>query len=150
MRGKATLRSSSIMDCGITPAHAGKSSLFSLPNNRLGDHPRTCGEKVHMRTDRRTLLGSPPHMRGKEDTTRATRQQRGITPAHAGKRSSTRTSRPAGWDHPRTCGEKNASLLVLTPTRGSPPHMRGKVDPFKISKHGAGITPAHAGKRLRK
>ena len=30
---------------------------------------------------------------------------------------------------------------------GSPPHVRGKADTFKINLNALGITPAHAGKR---
>ena len=37
----------------------------------------------------------------------------------------------------------------LLPMRwGSPPHMRGKVDPSRGRLKQQGITPAHAGKRL--
>ena len=49
----------------ITPAHAGKSAfaLHSVPAPQ--DHPRTRGEKVIGTGVARTLLGSPPHTRGK-------------------------------------------------------------------------------------
>ena len=50
----------------ITPACAGKSnliSLFSLPNQ---DHPRMCGEKFNIKSKGGVIIGSPPHVRGKE------------------------------------------------------------------------------------
>ena len=50
-------------------------------------------------------------------------------------------------DHPRTCGEKFCFCTVIIFKRGSPPHMRGKVD-YKLLRHSeTRITPAHAGKR---
>ena len=70
-----------------------------------------------------------------------------ITPAHAGKRSSEQFFRGSYGDHPRTCGEKFPVVSVFCVPVGSPPHMRGKVDMLKQAADGAGITPAHAGKR---
>ena len=53
-------------DCGITPAHAGKSSRHKPHNAVTWDHPRTRGEKRHRRSIRARTRGSPPHTRGKE------------------------------------------------------------------------------------
>ena len=49
-------------------------------------------------------------------------------------------------DHPRVCGEKPMTAISSTPTRGSPPRMRGKVLLSKNHLLGLGITPAYAGK----
>ena len=45
MRGKALRRGASLFRNGITPAHAGKSSLPSIYCRGSWDHPRACGEK---------------------------------------------------------------------------------------------------------
>ena len=70
-----------------------------------------------------------------------------ITPAHAGKRYLLFMLLALPWDHPRTCGEKNAIELELIRRGGSPPHMRGKVSSCSYGVVDCGITPAHAGKR---
>ena len=106
MRGKVAIGYQSVVLARITPAHAGKSYSrdFSYPVNQ--DHPRPCGEKIFFSISSFLHSGSPPPMRGKAQPERGQRQQRRITPAHAGKSLSF-----SGWivscqDHPRPCGEK--------------------------------------------
>ena len=72
---------------GITPAYAGKSAQKRLCSQRYGDHPRICGEKSTSFALVRSLVGSPPHMRGKAHERSCTCHFVGITPAYAGKRS---------------------------------------------------------------
>ena len=72
----------------------------------------------------------------------------GITPAHAGKSDEHGRRCKQSKDHPRACGEKLALLLISPLTRGSPPRMRGKVPLSICHCFCAGITPAHAGKRI--
>ena len=97
-----------------------------------------------------TLKGSPPHMRGKGALVNLSKSHTRITPAHAGKSASAIARLEAGEDHPRTCGEKFLYPNISGASRGSPPHMRGKV-PLKGLLHiTSGITPAHAGKRLKR
>ena len=69
----------------ITPAHAGKSDFDTLINKLIKDHPRTCGEKGIWLLLTQEKLGSPPHMRGKDDQGFALYGKYRITPAHAGK-----------------------------------------------------------------
>ena len=52
----------------------------------------------------------------------------GITPAHAGKSQGILAGVAAGWDHPRTCGEKSGLMRSNATGTGSPPHMRGKAE----------------------
>ena len=70
----------------------------------------------------------------------------GITPAHAGKRSSSNSTTTWTRDHPRVCGEKPYRSMQPRLCVGSPPHMRGK----DIAKADLlcrdRITPAYAGK----
>ena len=106
MRGKAGCRRRVQVRGRITPAHAGKRCRCPHAQPRPRDHPRTCGEKLACVVAVHIVVGSPPHMRGKEGTKAIAHNGGRITPAHAGK------SHPAFG----TGGIE----------AGSPPHMRGK------------------------
>ena len=111
---------------GITPAYAGKRAQREGVPCGTGDHPRICGEKLGRTKD------------GQDEA--------GITPAYAGKREIIIGFDALYKDHPRICGEKKLPSAHSGALRGSPPHMRGKVD---HSFHGSScsrITPAYAGK----
>ena len=126
MRGKGRRQHTLHHRRGITPAHAGKSNGDDHERRNARDHPRACGEKAFRACICPSPLGSPPRMRGKEIAQGGSRHTFGITPAHAGK-SICHTVKLAGnWDHPRACGEKLASNLLLSIQLGSPPRMRGK------------------------
>ena len=147
MRGKAPNSPFTPRPLGITPAHAGKRLYQDGALVAQGDHPRTCGEKSAAATILLRPMGSPPHMRGKVALGARTPMQCGITPAHAGK---SRQGTHGGMhvrDHPRTCGEKSGAPRRFAMSRGSPPHMRGKVLRHTGVQTLSGITPAHAGKR---
>ena len=76
----------------------------------LRDHPRTCGEKGISDFSGNYEDGSPPHMRGKEDSKKYYEELGGITPAHAGKRVVAEVCFVSNADHPRTCGEKTKKI----------------------------------------
>ena len=65
MRGKELFQDRIHLNPGITPAHAGKSLNHFSSDEKLQDHPRTCGEKSDNDTGDKFFNGSPPHMRGK-------------------------------------------------------------------------------------
>ena len=73
-----------------------------------------------------------------------------ITPAHAGKRCYLCASTKSSWDHPRVGGEKTACVLIVGLGKGSPPHRRGKERRVVDHHPLPGITPAQAGKRIRR
>ena len=129
MRGKDIVCAHHVPSIGITPAYAGKSPTACPCPFCQRDHPRICGEKF------------------KEDTPQ--RRVYRITPAYAGKRGSRGCWPAAPWDHPRICGEKPA---VCRPSglSGSPPHMRGKAALCSDVAAASWITPAYAGKRLKR
>ena len=85
-------------------------------------------------------------MRGKGATGQNTMNNTGITPAHAGKRTTFVRLSQSSKDHPRACGEKSVALVCTTWLTGSPPRMRGKGIVPCIQRLFGGITPAHAGK----
>ena len=66
MRGKDLGKYDFSDSVRITPAHAGKSAHLWCYSCRWQDHPRTCGEKVQSFCLSEKILGSPPHMRGKD------------------------------------------------------------------------------------
>ena len=110
-RGKAEKQQARSNIGGITPAHAGKSILPDQKSRLHGDHPRTRGEKNHLRTAETDIGGSPPHTRGKAAGAAVGAAASGITPAHAGKSKRGRNRSRTGQDHPRTRGEKASMLL---------------------------------------
>ena len=81
---------------GITPAHAGKTRLTLICPAVDQDHPRACGENLAGFIAEMALLGSPPRMRGKLKERLIEEENRGITPAHAGK-TTTRFNRRVGF-----------------------------------------------------
>ena len=137
-------------DARITPACAGKSGLAAAQKLLNQDHPRMCGEKVKRGYRGETPVGSPPHVRGKVDKNVANKIQERITPACAGKSFMWMKFCPVTQDHPRMCGEKCFRCGCTRPALGSPPHVRGKaLISLKDTKQ-ARITPACAGKRLKR
>ena len=135
---------------GITPAYAGKRHLLHLLCRESQDHPRVCGEKS-IETDRQEWgLGSPPRMRGKGKNDAKATVFAGITPAYAGKSSRRLAYSLRIRDHPRVCGEKSCKQRLTNCKQGSPPRMRGKGIFSLIFVHLIRITPAYAGKRLKR
>ena len=88
VRGKGQAIPAHSLGEGITPAYAGKSSTATRAARSTGDHPRVCGEKSKYRLQINWWLGSPPRVRGKAERPTGLLCAAGITPACAGKRSS--------------------------------------------------------------
>ena len=167
MRGKVKGCGFLALAVRITPACAGKSGRHALRHvldgdhprvcgksagtgSRSGaswDHPRVCGEKVGFVFQLACPLGSPPHVREKDDLVKLINLIFGITPACAGKSSLRWAAIQTHGDHPRVCGEKCPPGKFFFMTVGSPPRMRGKEDHPLNPRAGHWITPACAGKR---
>ena len=109
-----------------------------------------CGEKAVFDMCSCHSLGSPPHVRGKVACKVQAVCYEGITPACAGKRGCPHSGPGTTRDHPRVCGEKTMPRSELPTTSGSPPRMRGKGTAPCDGQSGDGITPAYAGKRLKR
>ena len=73
-----------------------------------------------------------------------------ITPAYAGKSKAAVSFAISLQDHPRLCGEKLVVEIAHSGDRGSPPPMRGKAASNRVDMDSAGITPAYAGKSLKR
>ena len=134
----------------ITPAYAGKSGTYSSIWQFSRDHPRVCGEKEVMLNTQIYRLGSPPHVRGKATAGTVGNPAPGITPACAGKRPPAIAGNAPNQDHPRMCGEKCAWFWLSPLNWGSPPHVRGKAVTTNSMHLATGITPACAGKSLKR
>ena len=147
MRGKGFFCWFCLRSCGITPAYAGKRSNATGTLDFWQDHPRVCGEKLRTSFARRSRLGSPPRMRGKDYHPAGKSGRSGITPAYAGKSQTESSGITGRRDHPRVCGEKRQNIQSWITPIGSPPRMRGKADEVTDSKIWGRITPAYAGKR---
>ena len=150
MRGKANSAHTRRCPSRITPAYAGKRSQQDPHGSGLQDHPRLCGEKVSNGFTQKLPYGSPPPMRGKACGTVKYLYATGITPAYAGKSKREPYSFRFSWDHPRLCGEKYTFPHSSIVYKGSPPPMRGKASTVPRRQSETGITPAYAGKSLKR
>ena len=143
-------------DCGtcprarITPACAGKSGYRDPARGEGQDHPRVCGEKGFTSRSKRPCQGSPPRVRGKAGCHVFVLLVCRITPACAGKSSFRDEVKSNGRDHPRVCGEKWQRRNWSQRLAGSPPRVRGKALVSHMCSGRLRITPACAGKRLKK
>ena len=87
VRGKETEKSDCDDKRRITPACAGKRYAVPLYPPPLKDHPRVCGEKPDRILWEHWKEGSPPRVRGKADKASTWLGGKRITPACAGKSS---------------------------------------------------------------
>ena len=94
--------------------------------------------------------GSPPHTRGKLVVPQVANYRLRLTPAHAGKTYPLSRCRPQTQAHPRTRGENSFWPPRARTHIGSPPHTRGKRSAMLAIWLCNRLTPAHAGKTLKK
>ena len=109
-RGKVMLFTLLPMGRGITPAWAGKSMIVRSVCLSSVDHPRVGGEKQMQEQAGKYWVGSPPRGRGKAIKDAGERQAARITPAWAGKSTTSGHETTLPRDHPRVGGEKLACI----------------------------------------
>ncbi len=95
-------------------------------------------------------MAAAPHVRGEVRIRFATTICGGITPAWAGRRNGVVAAIWRIRDHPRVRGEKSLLAFSTAFEAGSPPRARGEGTPRHFQTPAAGITPACAGRRLRR
>ena len=149
-RGKGNQAFSWYGSSRITPAWAGKSRSGVTMDLISRDHPRVGGEKVQRTNQDQTGLGSPPRGRGKATDEVLRYCTIRITPAWAGKRFLDLFLASRRGDHPRVGGEKFIITERMPEIVGSPPRGRGKECVTRSFIASGGITPAWAGKRLKR
>ena len=135
-----------IITVRITPACAGKTSICKGLPTQKQDHPRVCGKNRNLLVLGLAIMGSPPRVREKQVNVKALLVGIGITPACAGKTSSSKMTCGASWDHPRVCGKNATRRKRHQSISGSPPRVREKLSSFHRNGTSYGITPACAGK----
>ena len=88
-RGRLKSANTTKKERRITPACAGKTCPLTRNSISGQDHPRMRGEDGNLGVRRALLRGSPPHARGRRGGGCRARSIRRITPACAGKTTST-------------------------------------------------------------
>ena len=146
VRGKVSQKTGFALTTRITPACAGKSPPNLMSQFPTPDHPRVCGEKEWKDISTKSIIGSPPRVRGKVAAEFGYSRSTRITPACAGKSLGMVASIVVLKDHPRVCGEKIFGIGNGFGRLGSPPRVRGKECYFCKNPRTDGITPACAGK----
>ena len=130
---------------GIIPAHAGLTTVRTLPTRTPRDHPRACGAHNNNMWYEKAVRGSSPRMRGSQLREQCDAVALGIIPAHAGLTTTMKFLWVLTRDHPRACGAHQKQAITHIAPMGSSPRMRGS--PWQmiqtiISKR---IIPAYAG-----
>ena len=146
VRGKQLFTGKLNSNFRITPAGAGKTAGCVNCALQAKDHPRRCGENTGLVMSGCAYPGSPPQVRGKPAYCWTAGTAPRITPAGAGKTNQRRQRHEQQQDHPRRCGENLSVLSTSTPSRGSPPQVRGKLSNSSKTLLTNRITPAGAGK----
>ena len=85
VRGKPRQWCCEMFEYRITPAGAGKTFPHVLIRPVQKDHPRRCGENEKGKNCESSREGSPPQVRGKQESAKAFVRKLRITPAGAGK-----------------------------------------------------------------
>ena len=149
-RGKVAKKYGVPESTRITPAWEGKRATPRKNGCPGGDHPRVGGEKAALAAVYVLASGSPPRGRGKGSNNCTNRKCTGITPAWAGKSTWSPSFKDLRQDHPRVGGEKLFVSVNGVNYQGSPPRGRGKGERPASAALLQGITPAWAGKRLKR
>ena len=135
--------------CGITPARAGKTTLFLIQDAMHRDHPRSCGKDLPRLISALFNTGSPPLVRERPHCERLVTRNAGITPARAGKTDIMDKHRLIDEDYPRSCGKDSLISHSIRRSLGLPPLVRERPFFFAIFLYNRRITPARAGKTTR-
>ena len=125
-RGKPGLFSYTGHQCGLIPAHAGKTRHFAGGGACHAAHPRSRGENPVRCVDGQAASGSSPLTRGKHMPSRVTPKQQRLIPAHAGKTARQGPGSLSPRAHPRSRGENTTTAAHPASTGGSSPLTRGK------------------------
>ena len=144
-RGTLTSRLAYLLLVGITPAHAGTTTLGLATHACAQDHPRSRGDHHDEPPLHIPLQGSPPLARGPRTAAACQAHPERITPAHAGTTTAAHECSYYRQDHPRSRGDHVHSLSVYHPVKGSPPLARGPQNYNPSMVQSQRITPAHAG-----
>ena len=113
MRGAPAAVGPADLPAGIIPAYAGSTAYMNREALIAGDHPRVCGEHGDAMSTVSSKSGSSPRMRGALPVLLAGARVRGIIPAYAGSTNQSLNPRGEDRDHPRVCGERRLSSIIM-------------------------------------
>ena len=112
---------------GSIPAHTGKPGTPAIASSLSRVYPRTHGEAAIAGAPRRETLGLSPHTRGSHSHHASASSIVGSIPAHTGKPSRRRATRPRRAVYPRTHGEAACRGSRTVAAAGLSPHTRGSL-----------------------
>ena len=145
-RGKRPHVHVRVLDHGLIPAHAGKTSLSSSRRCINEAHPRSRGENGDRLLKGFGFFGSSPLTRGKLRQLGGRHVGGRLIPAHAGKTSIPANFKVSAKAHPRSRGENDPLTARLLAQMGSSPLTRGKREGLARGAQRNRLIPAHAGK----
>ena len=132
----------------LIPAHAGKTSAYTVHITEVPAHPRSRGENFLIVEVAEKLDGSSPLTRGKPHDLGCHVGDPGLIPAHAGKTRRLTILIGCIKAHPRSRGENPVTRPRRASVLGSSPLTRGKLNPAHRRRERRRLIPAHAGKTL--
>ena len=147
-RGKRDRRTPGCEQCGLIPAHAGKTGRTVLGVQDSQAYPRSRGENCESLTRATPERGSSPLTRGKRALGWGRLRGGGLIPAHAGKTRHGPPRAPPPAAHPRSRGENGKRATPRHHQAGSSPLTRGKLRFGSRRTCVIRLIPAHAGKTL--
>ena len=130
---------------GLIPARAGSTLVFLTGAAGIRAHPRPCGEHAKNLIAGIAGLGSSPPVRGAQRLAPGNSGVHGLIPARAGSTGSPVAPQGVTWAHPRPCGEHVVAFVVVFPTPGSSPPVRGARYQVSQRIQAVGLIPARAG-----
>ena len=147
-RGKRRSAISALLEPGLIPAHAGKTSSSRATSATYRAHPRSRGENSPNQGYEAKVSGSSPLTRGKRAARASDGILTGLIPAHAGKTAYRSGEDTQAVAHPRSRGENWGWSAVGVSLPGSSPLTRGKLEPAAVHGLRERLIPAHAGKTI--
>ena len=109
-----------------------------------------CGKNSRSASTSRRQYGSPPRVREELIFSLLFFLPIRITPACAGRTSMKLNCLAVTWDHPRVCGKNLVVIVVCCIMAGSPPRVREEPIFPSLVMLLRGITPACAGRTVKK
>ena len=113
--------------------------------NKMGAHPRPCGEHAHSGAADLFRSGSSPPVRGAQFLNPLARILGGLIPARAGSTRCLHANDRLSRAHPRPCGEHTLTDKPDVKRGGSSPPVRGAQENGLEPCHQSGLIPARAG-----
>ncbi len=126
VRGRPLIATGKYAVRRFTPACAGQTAITLAIVSVSAVHPRVCGADGDHFSNRLSIRGSPPRVRGRLDLFLGISVFRRFTPACAGQTQAFSLFVNRRTVHPRVCGADFSSITGFCSPNGSPPRVRGR------------------------